>query len=276
VKVKGMQLGFTACDLELLAFPHPELVLTARRQMAEKTWYHCPLVSFIIDHPDGLILWETGAAPTAAEEWPEEWQDLVDLSGVTPENSLERKLASQGLGPEDFRYVILGHLHSDHAGGLRLFEDAGATIIVHEDEYRHVTQIEDAADFFVRKDWHFLGGRPPTTVSGDQEILRGVSTVSLPGHTPGTMGLKLELPHTGTLLLTSDALSTHWNYGEPAVGSPINWDDDPWRRSIEKIRRIASAENALLVPGHDLQGFRHEGAAFGLESIRFSPDYVYE
>jgi hypothetical protein len=76
VKVKGMQLGFTACDLELLAFPHPELVLTARRQMAEKTWYHCPLVSFIIDHPDGLILWETGAAPTAAEEWPEEWQEL--------------------------------------------------------------------------------------------------------------------------------------------------------------------------------------------------------
>ncbi|MDX6232211.1 MAG: N-acyl homoserine lactone hydrolase [Nocardioidaceae bacterium] len=271
-----MQLGFSACDLELLAFPHPELVLTARRQTAEKTWYHCPLVSFIIDHPDGLILWETGAAPTAAEEWPKDWQEVVDLGGVTPENSLERKLASLGLGPEDFRYVILGHLHSDHAGGLRLFEDAGATIIVHEDEYRHVTQIADAADFFVRKDWHFLGAKAPTTVYGDQEILRGVSTVSLPGHTPGTMGLKLELPHTGTLLLTSDALSTHWNYGSPAVGSPINWDDDRWRRSIEKIRRIASAENALLVPGHDLQGFRHEGAAFGLESIRYSPDYVYE
>jgi N-acyl homoserine lactone hydrolase len=257
-------------------FPHPHLILTPSRKHAAKTWYHCPVISFILEHDEGLLLWETGASPTATAEWPDDWQELVDLSGITPEGCLEARLRAHGLGPEDFTHVVMGHLHADHAGGLRLFESTSAEIVCHEDEYRHVMGIEKANDFFVRDDWGFLASRKPTTVYADMEILKGVSVVSLPGHTPGTMGLKLQLPHTGNILLTSDALFTHWSYGPPAVGSPIVWDAGKWAASVERIRRLASAEDVLLMPGHDLTGIRHEGETFRLDSVQFSPDYVYE
>ena len=29
---------------------------------------------------------------------------------------------------------MMGHLHTDHAGGLRIFQDANVDIVVHEDE----------------------------------------------------------------------------------------------------------------------------------------------
>jgi glyoxylase-like metal-dependent hydrolase (beta-lactamase superfamily II) len=276
MNLRGVRLGHTALDYELLVFPHPEIALTAPRQEGSKIWYHCPVMSFVLELEDGLVLWETGVSPLVRDEWLPSWQVLVDVSNITPEVCLEARLRSIGYAPEDFKYVVMGHLHADHAGGLRLFEDSGATIICHEDEYRHVMQIERADNFYVRADWNFLGRKKPTTVYGDQEIFKDVWTVSLPGHTPGSIGLKVRLPHTGTVFLTSDALYTHRSYGPPPVGSPIVWNSQRWAESVEKIRRLASVDNGLVMPGHDLTGMRHEGTAVKLQEIEFSPDYVYE
>jgi N-acyl homoserine lactone hydrolase len=77
-------------------------------------------------------------------------------SAITPETCLEARLKSLGLGPEDFRYVVQGHLHTDHAGGLRLFQQAGTTVLVHEDELNHVANIASAENFFNRQDWAFI------------------------------------------------------------------------------------------------------------------------
>jgi glyoxylase-like metal-dependent hydrolase (beta-lactamase superfamily II) len=140
---------------------------------------------------------------------------------VTPEVCLEARLKSLGLGPEDFRHVVQGHLHTDHAGGLRLFEQAGATVLVHEDEFNHVAKIEGTENFFNRKDWHFIFDKKPTLLYGDQEILKGVTILSLPGHAPGTTGVLLQLDRTGAVLLTDDAMYTHDTYGPPAVGTVI-------------------------------------------------------
>ena len=60
---------------------------------------------------------------------------MVDLTGVTPETCLESTTKAIGLGPEDFRYVIQGHLHCDHAGGMRIFQEGNCEILVHEKEW---------------------------------------------------------------------------------------------------------------------------------------------
>src|SRR3712207_1135285 len=152
IKIRGLNLGYMGLDYELMVFPHPNHALTAHRKEGTKTWYQCPSLAYIIEHPDGRILWETGLSANFQEEWLDGWKYLVDLSGITPDTLLEARLKSVGLAPEDFKYVIQGHLHCDHAGGLRLFEDAGATIVCHEDELKHVTQVAEAENFFVRAD----------------------------------------------------------------------------------------------------------------------------
>lgn len=277
IKLKGLQLGYMGMDYELMVFPHPNHALMAGgRREGQKTWYQCPALSYLIEHPDGLILWETGISTNWKAEWLAGWQYLVDLSNVTPEVCLEARLKSVGLAPEDFTYVIQGHLHTDHAGGLRLFEDAGATIVCHEDEYKYVTQIGVADNFFVRADWDFLGYKRPTTTYGDQQILKDVWLLSLPGHTPGTMGLLTKLDHTGWVLLTSDALYTHDSYGPPAVGTPITWSAEQWARSVEKVRATATDHDAFVFPGHDETGVKQADGAVEFKQIQYLPEHVYE
>ena len=159
-----------------------------------------------------------------------------------------------------------------------MFRDAGAEIIVHEDEYRHVMDMEeDHANFFNRKDWAFLGDDKPTLVSGEStELAQDVRLVSLPGHTPGQMGLLVRLEHTGWVLLTSDAMYHHENYAEPSAEPQIYWDIDHWRSSLGKIKQIARDHEALLFPGHDETGIQHFGGKDELKKIEFWPRYIYE
>ena len=191
---------------------------------------------------------------------------------------LEARLKELGLGPEDFRYVVAGHLHCDHAGGLRLFADAGATIVVHENEYNYVRSLQnDAENFFVKEDWNFLEGVKPTVVTSDElELVDGVTLMSLPGHTPGTMGALVKLEQTGSVLLSTDALYSHESYGPPAVGTPITYDIPQWMQSVEKLRRVATDNDAFLFPGHDEVGIRHRKGETEFETINFTPGYAYE
>ena len=123
IKLKGLTLGDMGIDRELLVFPHPKYMLSASRREGRKVWCECPAISYLIEHPDGLVLWETGIATTFAAEWTAEWQELIDMSAITPAVCLEARLRSLGIGPEDVKYVIQGHLHCDHAGGLRSVRD---------------------------------------------------------------------------------------------------------------------------------------------------------
>src|SRR4051812_5103566 len=284
IKLTGIHLGYMGMDKELLAFPNPELVLHADKQQGQKQWYRCPSLGFIIDHPDGKILWNTGLSTNWEEEWLASWKWLLDLSGITPETCIENRLKQLNLGPDDFKYVIQGHLHADHAGGLRYFQNAGAEILVHEDEWKHVQQFETADAFFVRKDWNFMvDQKKPTLMCGDQELMKGVHLLHLPGHTPGTTGVLLELGRTGWVLLTDDALYLHESLGPPPVMTPITTDFAQWGTSVEKIRAVATEKNAFIFPNHDETGIQvgHDGDQVTTEfkKIEFHPfttGYVYE
>ena len=153
--------------------------------------------------------------------------------------------------------VVQSHLHADHAGGLRLFEDAGAEIVVHEAEYRHVENLREPQRFWIPADFALLHDiKPPTLVTGDEELMRGVRLIHVPGHTPGSLALLVELDHTGSMLLAGDALYTHESYGPPPVGSPMNPDPLGWAASVEKLRRIARQHEAFVLPSHSETGIR--------------------
>jgi len=268
ISLKGVNLGYMGLDMSLLV-EKPE---------AQNVPYKCPAIAYVIEHPDGRILWETGLSTRASEEWLAVWQDLVDVSGAPPEVCLENRLRELGLAPDDFRWVVMGHLHTDHAGGLRIFQDANVEIVVHEDEYNHVQSMqEESENFFAKVDFAFLNDQKPTTVSGDTtEIARDVRLVSLPGHTPGQMGLLVRLESTGWVMLTSDALYHHESYGPPPVGSPIVWESDKWRSSVDKIRTLAIDNEAFIFPGHDTTGIKQFATRSEMRTIEFWPGYEYE
>ena len=99
-------------------------------------------------------------------------------------------------------------------------------------------------------DWNFVSRAPQMLMYGDQEIFRDLWAISLPGHTPGTMGLLARLDSTGWVFLTTDAMYFHDTIGPPAAPSVINMLPENWVASIDKIAQIAADHDAFLLPGH--------------------------
>ena len=105
IRMRSLQLGWLGLDHELVVFPHPDLILNVNRRSGQKQWLRGPVLSYVIEHPEGLLLWDTGVSTEWPTEWLAAWQHLIDLSEITPEVCLLARLKDQGLGPDDFRYV---------------------------------------------------------------------------------------------------------------------------------------------------------------------------
>ncbi len=277
VKLYGLHLGSFGQDLDGLLPGHPSLTLWPGQTDLKKTWYQCPSLAYIIEHPDGRILFETGISANWNQEWPDRYKGIADWANVKTEDLLEAKLKAIGRGPEDFDKVIMGHMHMDHAGGLRLFENAGAEVILHEDEYRGIMSLEENDFFMSRADYEFLPRKKPTLVYGEQEILKGIRLISLPGHTWGQMGMLVQLESTGWVLLASDAMHHHETLGPPAFGNLASVSQENWHNSIEKLRRYAIKYQALIAPGHSQTGVKqHADGSTEFVPMQYYPGHVYE
>ena len=89
------------------------------------------------------------------------------------------------------------------------------------------------------------------TVSGDTEFLPGVTLLQTPGHTPGTMSMQVDLPDSGTMIFTSDAVYMGESYGPPATPAAIVNDMGQFYSSVEKIRGVAEKTDATVLMSPD-------------------------
>lgn len=266
VRIRVLECGRTSLDYELALTGHPDELLQRARPEGERRWLRHPIYAYVIEHPEGRILVDTGVSPDFERDWKHPF--YPDAMSYDPGASglFTQRLQEQGLGAEDFRYVVLTHLHTDHAGNAPLFGPTAAKILVHEDELKGATlkkggllRDDDVTLWgvtspqgFTRRDFGFLQPDRATTVYGDQEIARGVWVVSLPGHTWGTLGVAVRLA-SGWKLIASDAIYLAATYGRPLVGSILNHDPERWAESAVKVRRLAERYDMDIIPGHDDQ-----------------------
>ncbi len=93
-------------------------------------------------------------------------------------------------------------------------------------------------------------------VEKDRDIAPKVKLITLPGHSPGLLGLVVELKNHGMLIFPSDAIYTRANFGPPARLSGIVYDSLSFLESIEKVRRLAKDRDAKVMYPHDMEFFR--------------------
>ena len=92
-------------------------------------------------------------------------------------------------------------------------------------------------------------------IEGDYDLLSGIRLISLPGHTPGTMGVMFETKN-GSVILAGDAIYSEKNYGPPVklpgiVASPVEV-----KSSIEKVRHLSQTYKAMVVFGHSPKQYK--------------------
>jgi glyoxylase-like metal-dependent hydrolase (beta-lactamase superfamily II) len=193
-------------------------LLTSRRWTPPR-----PINVYVIEHPDGLVLFDTGqdrASVTDPDYFPKGvvgyfYRRLARFS-ITAHDTLTDQLAAIGYDAADVKTVILSHLHQDHIGGIG--ELPNATIIVSASEWRQLDSPFAALNGVLKS--HILqpGLRwmPVAPVAVDDPTIapfdsafdvRGDGTLMLlptPGHTPGSMSLLVRATGMPPLLLVGD------------------------------------------------------------------------
>lgn len=183
-----------------------------------------PVHAWIVRHPDGPILIDTGIGE--GHDGIESWYgpEIVPLA---------RALATIDLGVDDIVAVVLSHLHFDHCGQQRLLE---APVFVQAAEH----EVALSAGYTV-DEWAAIPADRRRFVHGDEQIVEGVRLLATPGHTPGHQSVVVEGGDRRVVLGAQCAFtSAELRTGEPAT---TNAHDATWqpaaRASLARLRSLA-------------------------------------
>lgn len=220
-----------------------------------------PILAYLIETANGRILYDVGCdhGKIADETERARWYDPATFHFGAPEMLPEQRipsyLARLGLAASDIDLVFIGHLHFDHAGGLKELRrcGCGADVHVQADELAAARSGEDGAYFADEVEGH----GPLRTMDGEYELCPGVRAVATPGHTAGHMSLLVELPAGSPVILAGDAADLQENIAdEVAPGACWKGGYDQAVASIRKLKDIAARERAQIWPNHDFAFYR--------------------
>jgi glyoxylase-like metal-dependent hydrolase (beta-lactamase superfamily II) len=218
--------------------------------------FPAPVLCFLIEHPKGLVLFDTGVSFTTAIDPARYWGDKMARAfdpSVGRGEDLLRQLMDLGYQTDDIDYVVLSHLHIDHAGNIRYFSNAD--FIVQEAELAAAMK-QDAGDSgYSRSDWDYPILYHP--VQGRKDLFNDGRIVLelFPGHTPGMQIAILNLDKSGKVALVQDAAAIEANVMGTALPRN-NADSELYKESIEKLRALNN-EGVTLIYGHDESQWRH-------------------
>jgi N-acyl homoserine lactone hydrolase len=220
-----------------------------------------PIYAFAIEHPEGVIVVDTGEDARASQRsYFARWHPGLRAfrEWVEPEQEIGPQLKRLGIQPGDIRWVVLTHLHTDHAGGLPHFPDN--EILVTRAELEYGAGLRGRLRGYVANK-HWPAWFWPTTVELKPEpfgpfpeSLRlteagDVTLVPLPGHTPGQIGVVVD-DGDHTVFLAGDSSYTQelMLRGKPdGVGA----DEDAERLTHERIRAFAAETPTVYLVAHD-------------------------
>jgi N-acyl homoserine lactone hydrolase len=246
------------------------------RTMADREWTErLPIHAWLIEHPEGLILVDTGETARVSEPgWFPRWHPYFRLAvrlWVEPGEEIGPQVERLGFSPADVRKVVLTHLHTDHAGGLAHLQHS--EILVHRPEL-------EAASGFPGKMRGYLPHRLPDWLSPRLFAFDGpavgpfdrslpvtgagdVVIVPTPGHTPGHVSVVLQESERA-LFFAGDASYTQDLMLDGAIDGRAP-DDTVARETLERIRELARRRPTVYLPAHD------PGAAARLEARTVVP-----
>jgi N-acyl homoserine lactone hydrolase len=220
-----------------------------------------PIYAFAIEHPEGVIVVDTGESARASRPgYFPRWHPGIRAfrESVEPEQEVGPQLERLGIRPGDVRWVIMTHLHTDHAGGLHHFPDN--EILVTRTELEFASGRRGRLRGYVANT-HWPAWFTPTALELPPEpygpfpqSLRlteagDVTLVPVPGHTPGQIGV-LVGQGDHMVFIAGDS-----SYAQDlmlrGVADGVGADDQVERLTHERIRAYAAANPTVYLVAHD-------------------------
>ncbi|MEB2284369.1 MAG: hypothetical protein B6D46_13935 [Polyangiaceae bacterium UTPRO1] len=208
-----------------------------------------PVPVFVIDHPRGLVLFDSGLHRQLQDDPAARLGATAALftTHFDPGDDVAARLAAAGFDIGGVRWLVNSHLHFDHAGGNVAV--ANATVVVQRREWQAAhDDASIAANGYVPAD--FDTGQPRLEVDGEHDLFGDGRVVCLPtyGHTPGHQSLLVRLD-SGDTVLAADACYLRETLDELKLPSFAH-DAGAMLSSLQRLRALA-AVGTRIVYGHD-------------------------
>jgi N-acyl homoserine lactone hydrolase len=232
------------------------------RVVADKRWTKpLPILAWVIEHPEGLIVFDTGETARVAEPgYFTRWQPYFRFGlreSVQPDDEIGPQLRARGLSPDDVRWVVLSHFLTDHAGGIAHFPNS--EIIASKADYDHARGFMGKVRGFLPQHWPDWfapkliepgdGSFGPFTQTTALTAAGDVHLIPTPGHTPGHMSLAIEDGDT-VIFLAADASYTE-ELMLRGIADGVSPDPAQARATLGRIQTLAQQRPTVYLPTHD-------------------------
>jgi len=237
-------------SLKLFAFTSGNVTVPAESFLSGETGkLTVPIPAYMIDHPQGKVLFDTGLNLAIRQDKEKLLGPLAATQDISfPEGEdIVSHLKRLGVEPSSIRYVINSHLHYDHCGGNQHFPLA--TVILQRREWKAAqNQKLWAAGIYVPADWDH--GQDVMEIEGEHDLYGDGKLVLFPtyGHTPGHQSLRVRL-ESGDVVLAADCCYLKRTLEHLHMPSGA-YKMDQARSSVMWLREM-QASGARIFFGHD-------------------------
>lgn len=226
----------------------------------KEDWIWLPVSVYLIEHPKGLILVDTGwhrdMSPEGVYDKSAQIKSLgsrvlynVNQGQIPLGEAVDEQLEAMGIKPADLDYVLLTHLDCDHANGLRAVKDAKHIIVAQEELdcarkngfIRYKKKWWEGVELQTI-DWN--GTEGPAQKSFDLFGDGSIKMINIPGHCDGLCAVKITREDGRYVLLFSDGGYATKSWKE-MITSGVSLDKEMQRKSLQWIREQSMDANCI-------------------------------
>ena len=226
----------------------------------KKDWIWLPVSVYLIEHPKGLILVDTGwhrdMSPEGVYDKAAQIKSLgsrvlynVNQGQIPLGKAVDEQLEGMGIKTADIDYVLLTHLDCDHANGLRAVKDAKRILVAAEELEcaRKNGFIRYKKKWWEGVDMHTIewnGTEGPAGKSFDLFGDGSIKMINIPGHCDGLCAVKITREDGKYVLLFSDGGYATKSWKE-MITSGVSLDKDKQKKSLMWIREQSMDSNCM-------------------------------